>query len=113
MKQTLAGILLLILLATAYLYMPLQWRRHKDIERGTQLIGQVEAYRRQHHKLPETDAADTLKQLGFVKNAQGWQPGYRKLSSEHYQIRYADGYVAPYLTWRSDRPEWQLSSEQP
>lgn len=113
MKQTLIGTAALILIAAAYLHMPLEWRRHKDIRHGNRLIENVKTYQKQHRKLPETDDTAVLQELGFAKNEQGWQPGYRKTAPQHFQIQYADGYTAPYLTWRSDQPQWQLAPAQP
>lgn len=113
MKETLIGIVVLIAIAVAYLNMPLQWRRYKDIQHGNQLIENVQTYQRNHNRLPETQDTETLKQLGFVQNQQGWQPGYRKTGPQQFQIQYADGYAAPYLTWRSDQPQWQLAPAQP
>ena len=45
MKQTLAGIAAIILIALAYTHMPLEWRRHKDIELGNRINANIERYR--------------------------------------------------------------------
>lgn len=113
MKQTLIGTSLLILLCAAYLHLPLHWRRHKDIEHGNRLIANVQAYQRDHGSLPENGEAETLKRLGFAQNKQGWQPGYTRTGPSHFQIQYADGYTAPYLTWRSDQPHWHTAPARP
>lgn len=109
MKHTLIGIILLIALGVAYLNMPLKWRRHKDINQGNILIENIKQYQSQHHRLPENQENDTLKQLGFVQNKQGWQPAYQKLNPQHYRIIYQDGFVAPYLYWQSDEQQWALT----
>lgn len=108
MKDTFFGFVVLILIGVAYLNMPIQWRRYKDIEHGKHLIENIKNFQNQHKKLPENSDTDTLKQLGFVQNKQGWQPAYQKINEQHYRIIYQDGFVAPYLYWQSDEQKWAL-----
>ena len=107
--QTLLGMAILVAISLAYLNLPIQWRRHKDIAHGDTLITRVEQYRAQHAKLPENHETAVLQQLGFVKNKQGWQPNYIRHSPSEYEIRYQDGYVAPYLRWQSGKQVWELA----
>ncbi|ULJ65514.1 hypothetical protein [Wielerella bovis] len=111
MKETLIGITSIILIVWAYLFMPLQWRRHKDIEHGDKLIAKVEQYRAQHFRLPENNETQVLEQLGFKKNKLGWQPAYQKQDADSYRIIYADGYAAPFLYWQSDEKKWALTAQ--
>lgn len=112
MKETVIGIISIILILCAYIYMPTEWRRHKDIAHGDTLITRVEQYRAQHAKLPENHETAVLQQLGFVKNKQGWQPAYQKQDTDSYQIIYADGFVPPFLYWQSDERKWALKDRQ-
>ena len=109
MKETVIGISVIVLIILGYLNMPLEWRRHKDIEHGNQIIAQIERYRQQHKQLPNAQNEAELAQLGLVKNKQGWQPAYRRLNDQHYEIIYQDGYTAPYLRWQSQQPHWILT----
>ncbi|MDO4433424.1 MAG: hypothetical protein Q4B82_02440 [Alysiella sp.] len=111
MKNTFFGIGFLIVAATAYTQMPIEWRRHKDIERGNTLIQNVENYRQQHQRLPENHDEATLQQLGFRKNKQGWQPNYQKISDTDFMIIYKDGFMPPYLQYSTgaDKAEWLLA----
>lgn len=108
MKETLIGISVLALLLVAYVNLPMEWRRHKDIKTGNTLITQVENYQKQHNRLPENADETTLQQLGFRKNKQGWQPNYRKLGATQFQIIYEDGYTPPFLAWDSQTRTWAL-----
>ena len=48
--KTLMGLLVCVAVGVAYLYFPLQWRRHKDIEHGNTLITNVQQYRAKYFK---------------------------------------------------------------
>lgn len=109
MKQMLIGFALIIAIGAAYLNMPWQWRRQKDINHGNRLIQNIQNYRAQHHRLPENQDEATLKTLGLVKNKQGWQPAYQKLNTDRFRIIYQDGYASPYLYWQSDTQQWGLT----
>ena len=112
MKQTLIGIFALIALVCAYTFLPLEWRRHKDIERGNTVIANIEAYRQQHGKLPPTDNAELLTRLGIQHHKDlGWQPDYQPLSDTQYRIRYRSGYSPPWLTWDTQQPQWRMQGE--
>ena len=108
MWQTLGGMALLLLAATAYPHLPLEWRRHKDIKLGNQIIAQIQQFQRSHQRLPENNEAELIP-LGFKHNKQGWQPNYIRHSPSEYEIRYQDGYVAPYLRWQSGKQVWELA----
>lgn len=108
MKETFIGISVLILALIAYVNMPMEWRRHKDIKFGNQLIENVQTYQKQHRRLPENHDKALLLQLGFRENKQGWQPNYRQINAQDFQIIYADGYVPPYLAWDSQGKTWAL-----
>lgn len=108
--KNLIGIFLIMTIAIAYFNIPLEWRRHKDIEHGNQLISQITHYQRQHHRLPENNDQTTLKELGFTQNKQGWQPAYQKQSPDSYRIIYQDGYTSPYLYWHSNEQKWALTN---
>lgn len=109
MKEMLIGLTVIAVLVIGYVNMPLQWRRHKDIEHGNALVAKVEQYRAQHRRLPAHDDVATLQQLGFVRHEKiGWQPAYIQLDAQRYEIIYQDGYVAPYLHWQSDKQKWAL-----
>lgn len=112
MRQTLIGVISCIAIIYAYLNLPLEWRRHKDIEFAQTLIQNIEAYRQKNQQLPKTNDTSLLKQLGFRHHQDiGWQPNYRYLDTEHYQIIYRDGYEAPYLSWDSRHQKWNLIHE--
>lgn len=108
MKNTILGVVILVAIGIAYINMPWQWRRHKDIERGNALIQKLEQYQQQNHRLPDSHEQAILSEIGFIQNKQGWQPAYQKLDNARYQIIYQDGYDAPYLTWQSDKKTWML-----
>ena len=109
MKQTLAGIAAIILIALAYTHMPLEWRRHKDIELGERINANIERYRQEHGRLPDQNDTAGLKALGFLHTkAQGWQPGYRPDGAGGYRLIYDDGYDPPYLLWDSQEQQWHL-----
>ena len=111
MKQTLAGIAAIILIALAYTHMPLEWRRHKDIELGKTISANIENYRRQHGRLPAAGNEAELKALGFLHTkAQGWQPGYRPNGAGGYRLIYDEGYDPPYLLWDSQEQQWRLDN---
>lgn len=106
--QTLLGMAILVAIGLAYLNLPIQWRRHKDIQLGNQIIAQIQQFQLTHHRLPENNEAELIP-LGFKHNKQGWQPNYIP-HSNGYELRYQDGYTPPYLHYRSgaDKPEWVL-----
>ncbi|SSY81001.1 hypothetical protein [Alysiella crassa] len=107
-KELLIGFTVLIALALGYLYLPMEWRRHKDIQLGNTLISQVQNYQKQHNRLPENHEEAVLKQLGFRHNKNGWQPNYRKINAQQFQIIYADGFLPPHLAWDTQTQRWQL-----
>lgn len=106
--QTLLGMAILVAIGFAYLNLPIQWRRHKDIQLGNQIIAQIQQFQRSHQRLPENNEAELIP-LGFKHNKQGWQPNYIRHSPSEYEIRYQDGYVAPYLRWQSGKQVWELA----
>ena len=109
--QTLLGMAILVAIGLAYLNLPIQWRRHKDIQLGNQIIARstvILQFQRSHHRLPENNEAELIP-LGFKHNKQGWQPNYIRHSPSEYEIRYQDGYVAPYLRWQSGKQVWELA----
>ena len=106
--QTLLGMGILVAIGLAYLNLPIQWRRYKDIQLGNQIIAQIQQFQRSHQRLPENNEAELIP-LGFKHNKQGWQPNYIRHSSSEYEIRYQDGYVAPYLHWQSGKQVWELA----
>ncbi len=109
MKDTLIGLFIFVIIGVGYFYLPLEWRRHKDIQHGNHLISQIINYQTNHHALPETDDEKTLTQLGFKKRDKfGWQPAYIKQNENSFEIIYQDGYEAPYLYWQSDEQQWAL-----
>ena len=108
--QTLLGMAILVAIGVAYLNLPIQWRRHKDIQLGNQIIAQIQQFQRSHQRLPENSEAELIP-LGFKHNKQGWQPNYIRHSPSEYEIRYQDGYVAPYLRWQSSKQTWELVEE--
>ena len=91
--KTLMGLLVCVAVGVAYLYFPLQWRRHKDIEHGNTLITNVQQY-------------------GFTKNKIGWQPQYIKHSDNDFEIIYRDGYLPPFLHWQSNTQHWTLDASK-
>lgn len=106
--QTLLGMAILVAIGVAYLNLPIQWRRHKDIQLGNQIIAQIQQFQRSHQRLPENNEAELIP-LGFKHNKQGWQPNYIRHSTTEYEIRYQDGFVAPYLRWQSGKQVWELA----
>lgn len=110
MLKNAIGFLLLIITAIAYLNIPIEWRRHKDIEHGNKLIQNIQIYQQQHNRLPENSEIETLNKLGFTQNARGWQPAYQKQNEHSYRIIYLDGYTPPYLYWQSDEKIWTTSN---
>ena len=106
--QTLLGMAILVAIGLAYLNLPIQRRRHKDIQLGNQIIAQIQQFQRSHQRLPENNEAELIP-LGFKHNKQGWQPSYIRHSPSEYEIRYQDGYVAPYLRWQSGKQVWELA----
>ena len=106
--QTLLGMAILVAIGLAYLNLSIQWRRHKDIQLGNQIIAQIQQFQRSHQRLPENNEAELIP-LGFKHNKQGWQPNYIRHSPSEYEIRYQDGYVAPYLRWQSGKQVWELA----
>ncbi len=104
--QLIGGFALLIALSFAYLYLPLQWRRHKDIELGNHIIANIAQFQKTHGRLPENTKAELLP-LGFRHNKQGWQPNYIRRSTTAYELRYQDGFVPPYLRWQSGCGVWE------
>lgn len=109
MKETVIGVLVLAAVLWAYVQMPMSWRRHKDIQLGNTLIENVQNFQKQHNRLPENHENAVLLQLGFRQNKLGWQPNYRKIGANQFQIVYADGYVPPFLTWDSHTKQWVLA----
>lgn len=108
MKETLIGITALVLIAVAYVFMPFEWRRHKDITLGNDLIAKIESYEKTHKKLPENNDEAVFKELGFHHDKQfGWQPNYRK-TAQGFELSYENGYAKPFLTWHSHEKRWYL-----
>lgn len=111
MKQFIFGFLILFAIAYAYVFMPFQWRRHKDIELGNQLAEKIYQYQKIYSKLPENNDESVFKQLGFRYDKQfGWQPNYQK-TGESFELSYKNGYSKPYLTWQSNGQKWFLKDE--
>ncbi|XXQ67772.1 hypothetical protein ACKLNO_09095 [Neisseriaceae bacterium B1] len=108
MKNMLFGFAALIAIGFAYLNMPFEWRRHKDIAHGNTLIQNIKTYQATQKRLPENQDEAMLQQLGFVKNKQGWQPAYQKINAQHFRLIYQDGYAPPYLYWQSDEQKWAV-----
>lgn len=114
MKQILVGIIASIIIICAYMYLPMQWRRHKDIKLGDHIITQIEQYHTNHGKLPDPNDESLLKTFGFRKHKEhGWQPTYRLHNNEQFTIVYANGYVKPWLTWDSKQRVWYLDETPP
>ncbi|UOP04884.1 hypothetical protein [Conchiformibius kuhniae] len=113
MKHTLTGICALIALVWGYTLLPVEWRRHKDIDLGNTLIARIDAHLQQHGHLPEPNETN-LQQLGFRHDKDiGWQPSYRIINGTHYRIVYQNGYAPPWLGWDSQQRVWQLQGQQP
>ncbi|QMT30805.1 hypothetical protein [Alysiella filiformis] len=108
MKETLIGITALILIPLAYLLMPFEWRRHKDIQLGNQLVAKIESYEKTHKKLPENNDEAVFKALDFRHDKQfGWQPNYRR-TEQGFELSYENGYAKPFLTWNAKDRRWYL-----
>ena len=105
--QLVIGMIVLGLIGVAYLNMPMQWRRHKDIELGDKIIANITQFQQKNRRLPENTEAELLP-LGFHHNKQGWQPNYIKINANQYEIRFQDGFTSPYLHWQSDKKIWVI-----
>lgn len=44
MKEWLIGLTALVLIAVAYIHIPMEWRRQKDIEMGNKIIANIEQF---------------------------------------------------------------------
>lgn len=111
MKETLIGLTVIIALTCAYVFMPFEWRRHKDIKLGNQIIAQIHQYQQTHNKFPENNDEAVFKQLGFRHDKQfGWQPNYQK-TAQGFELSYKNGFSQPYLTWQSHQQKWFLKNE--
>ena len=69
--QTLLGMVVLIAVGMLYLNMPVQWRRHKDIQLGNQIIAQIQQFQRSHQRLPETAKPNLSRSALSTTNKAG------------------------------------------
>ncbi|MDK4680097.1 hypothetical protein QDY71_01225 [Kingella negevensis] len=107
MKEWLIGLTALVLIAVAYIHIPMEWRRQKDIEMGNKIIANIEQFQQKNGRLPANTEAELLP-LGFHHNQQGWQPNFVPVGNNQYEIRFQDGYTPPFLTWRNREEGWVL-----
>lgn len=112
MKQTLIGIIACVVIATVYLNLPMEWRRHKDIQLGEEIAINIEAFRQKNQTLPNENNDADLASLGLRQDPQvGWQPNYRRLDEQHYELVYRNGFKPPYLAWNSRDKKWTMINE--
>lgn len=108
MKETVIGISILLVLALGYVFMPFEWRRHKDIRLGNDLIVKIELHQKTHHRLPENNDEAFFQTAGFHRDKQfGWQPNYRR-TTQGFELVYENGYAKPFLSWNSQERQWHL-----
>lgn len=108
LKYVLIAFAAIVLCAVVYVNLPVEVTRRADIMHGNQLIDNVEQYRREHHRLPDTEDWKTLGQLSFRLEELGTRPDYAKIDDENFEIVYLEGFDGPYLMWNSKDKMWTL-----
>ena len=82
-KTILILVTLLIIPVIAFLIfknLPLEVTRKSDIEFGNKLISNIDKYKTQNNKLPESDDWKTLQNLDFKIEMLGTKPAYEKIN---------------------------------
>lgn len=111
-KQILNFILLGILLAIlAYMTLPFTILRQSEINRGEELIENIEKFKGFTGRLPKNNEWAILKKIGFTnEEINAAQPSYKQLDKDHYQLIYVTDFDPPYLYWDSKKNEWQVGT---
>jgi hypothetical protein len=96
-----------LIIAWATLLEVLPWRvlYSSDIRAGNAIIADVERFRKEHGRLPDSHNPDEVTALGFELRAN-YYPDYRRYGDE-YEIEYFEGFDGPYIIYSSKSKEWR------
>ena len=79
-----------------------------EIKFGNKLIKNIEQYRTENNKLPNSNDWKLLDNLGFEKTELGTNPTYEKIDLKTYRITFVKGFDGPYLTFENNKKEWLI-----
>jgi hypothetical protein len=77
-------------------HLPLAINRASDIKLGEKIIKNIETYKIKKG-LPQDNDWKTLKQLGFRDKGDFFQPEYRKVDDNNFELIYVESFDGPYL----------------
>ncbi|WP_144283031.1 hypothetical protein [Chryseobacterium echinoideorum] len=100
-------IVLIIISITVYWNLPIEITRRSDIQKGNEIVQNIENYKASSGKLPEVNDWQTLEKLGLEKD-EATKPIYQKDESENYELYYPDGFDGPYLIYISQEKKWSI-----
>jgi hypothetical protein len=81
---------------------------YSEIKFGNELIKNIEQYKSENDRLPNTDDWKLLDNLGFEKTDLGTNPTYEKIDLKTYRITFIKGFDGPYLTYENNNKKWLM-----
>ena len=104
-------IILAIVVVTAF-SLPLKVIYYGEIYRAEKLISYLDRFQDKYQNLPETQNYELLRFIGFTEAEVVREfPKYQKLSNNHYELIFIEGFDCPYLRWKSKDREWYKGCE--
>jgi hypothetical protein len=95
-------------IAVAWWLLPLSVTHYAEVSHGNILRQRLDSYFNQNHTLPEDDAWQQLKQIGFTsQELENAYPEYHKIDDDAYELLFVKGFDGPYLTWNSWERRWK------
>jgi hypothetical protein len=86
-------------------YLPWKLVYSSEISQGNEIVAKIEDFRRQYHRLPDSDRPEQLTALGFELGI-GYKPEYRPLGPDAYEIEYYIGFDGPRIIYSSKTKQW-------
>jgi hypothetical protein len=106
------SLLIVLLLIISYLIwwnLPIEVNRRSDIQLGKILIQNINRFKKENKKLPETGDWKKLEQLGFRVGYTGTEPNYEKVNDSTFELVFLEGFDGPYLLVNSAKNKWEIS----
>ncbi len=111
----LAWTALVLLLASAVLgisapLLPWNVRYWNDTWTGDRIISKIEAFRREHGRLPNSHNTEEMVPLGFEDALVDYRPEYEPVGRNAYQITYVEGLDGPNIVYSSITRQWSCDA---
>jgi hypothetical protein len=94
--------------------LPFEIRYTPEIARGNKIVAGIEKYYRINGRLPDSNDFATLESIviSSVNDSdfvyEGWNPAYRAIGENDFQLSFLKGFDGPYVTYDSVEGRWMM-----